>query len=212
MTAKGTYSLTGRGWIVNEDGSYTADLATADGEDMVLFTVLANSVSSDFVSYGTFTPSYGTEYEVWAQRSPFERDESGAYVDPLVAESAARFVGDWHFVAYPIGPSGKLMLLAFADPDQADETGFTITVSEDGTAVLAGKIGEQTVIGASSTVFVFEDDVTVGFVRADFAIPVTVDDVKKTLDVRLRLWFDRDNGRLEFLGGEIGKVVLEEFE
>ncbi len=212
VTAKGTYSLTGRGWIVNEDGSYTADLATADGEDMVLFTVLANSVSSDFVSYGTFTPSYGTEYEVWAQRSPFERDESGAYVDPLVAESAARFVGDWHFVAYPIGPSGKLMLLAFADPDQADETGFKITVSEDGTAVLAGKIGEQTVIGASSTVFVFEDDVTVGFVRADFAIPVTVDDVKKTLDVRLRLWFDRDNGRLEFLGGEIGKGVLEEFE
>ena len=212
VTAKGPYSLTGRGWIVNEGGSYTADLATEDGKDRVLFTVRADSVSSDFVSYGTFTPSYGAEYEVWAQRSPFELDESGAYVDPLVAENAGRFVGDWYFVAYPIGPSGKLMSLAFADPDQWD---FRISVSDDGTAMLAGNVGTHVVSGAS-TVFVFADDVSAGFVRADFAIPVPVGSgdaaEKKTLDIRLRLWFDRDNGRLESLDGEIGKAVLEEFE
>ena len=91
VTAKGTYPFTGHGWIVNDDGSYTADLATADGKDKVLFTVSADSISADFVSYGTFTASYGARYEVWAQRSPFERDESGAYVslepvwNPVVA-------------------------------------------------------------------------------------------------------------------------------
>ncbi len=214
VTAKGTYPFTGHGWIVNDDGSYTADLATADGKDKVLFTVSADSISADFVSYGTFTASYGAGYEVWAQRSPFERDESGAYVDPLVADAAARIVGDWHFVAYPLSPSGTLLSLAFAD--SAQEADFSVAVSEDGTATLAGKIGTHVVSGATSTVIVFADDVADGFVRADFAIPVSAgsggDDAKKTLDVRLRLWFDRDNGRLEFLGGEIGKVLLEEFE
>ena len=218
VTAKGTYPLTGYGWIVNEDGSYTADLATSNGADKVLFTIYPDSVSSDFVSYGSFTPSYGKEYEVWAQRSPFERDESGAYMDPLVAENASSFVGNWYFVAYPIpiNPSGKLMSLAFADPEQGDEEDFRVLVSADGKAVLAGKIGSHVVSGASSTVFVFADDVANEFVRADFAIPVSVvsgDAVeKKTLDIRLRLWFDRDNGRLELVGGDIGKAVLEEFD
>ena len=205
VTAKGTYALTGRGWIVNEDGSYTAELATSDGEDTLLFTVPGDSTSTDFVSYGVFTPSYGTAYEVWAQRSLFGKDASGAYADPLVSANADKFVGEWQFAAQPL--TSNLWTVAFADADPA----FRVLVSDDGTAVLNGTVGDFTVTSAS-TVFVFEDDVTAGFVRADFAVPVTVDDVKKTLDVRLRLWFDRDNGRLESLDGEIGKIVLEEFE
>ena len=215
VTAKGTYALTGRGWIVNDDGSYTADLATADGNDQVLFTVHAGSVSTEFASYGVFAASYGTDYEVWAQRSPFERDESGAYVDPLVSGAAGKFVGDWHFMAFAMRPSGGLWALAFAEEGQASPD-FSVSVSEDGTAVLAGKIGSHVVSGSSSTVFVFADNVSEGFVRADFAIPVSVGSgdsaAKKTLDVRLKLWFDRDNGRLESIDGEIGKIVLEEFE
>ena len=215
VTAKGTYVLTGRGWSVNDDGSYTAYLATDDGLDTLQFTLDADSVSQDFVSYGVFTPAYGTDYEAWAQRSPFERDESGAYLNQPVADSAGNFVGDWQFMTYVITPS-NLWTVAFAEEGQSERPDFSVSVSENGTAVLAGKIGNYTVTGASSTVFVFEDNVSDGFVRADFAIPVLDESeepaVKKTLDVRLRLWFDRDNSRLESLGGEIGKIVLEEFE
>ncbi|MBO7689131.1 MAG: InlB B-repeat-containing protein [Kiritimatiellae bacterium] len=210
VTAKGTYAFTGQGWTVNDDGSYTAELSTADGEDKLLFTVPGDTAPTDFLSFGVFTPSYGTAYEVWAQRSPFERDASGAYVDPLVAGAAEKFVGDWSFVADPSRPAGKLWELFF--PEQSEEPDLRVRVSEDGSAVLTGRIGDHEVSAASSSVLVFEDDVSKGFVRADFAIPVTVDDELKTLDVRLRLWFDRDNGRVETLGGEIGKVVLEEFE
>jgi len=210
VTAKGTYSLTGRGWIVNDDGTYTADLATPDRSGILLFTVSGDSASTDFISYGVFSASYGKEYEVWAQRSPFERDETGAYVDPLVADNIDKIVGTWHFAVYP-GPSDE-WTIGFAEEGSAD---LTLSIKDDGTATLAGKVGSYGV-SASSAVFVFADNVTEGFVRTDFAVPVSAQSdngtAKKTLDFWLKLWFDRASSHYSAPGEGIGVASLEDFE
>ena len=210
VTAKGTYVFTGQGWIVNDDGSYTADLATADGKDTLLFTVSGDSVSADFISYGSFSASYGTEYEVWAQRSPFERDESGAYDNSLVADNAEKIIGTWHFAVYP-GPAGE-WTIGFAEEEDAD---LTLSVNDDGTATLAGKVGSYDV-SVSSATYVFADNVAEGFVRTDFAVPVSVQSdngaAKKTLDIWLKLWFDRASSHYSVPGEGIGSASLVDFQ
>ena len=84
-------------------------------------------------------------------------------------------------------------------------------MKDDGIAQLAGKVGSYSV-SASSAVFVFDGDVALGFVRADFPVPVTVNKVKKTLDIWLNLWFDRDRGHFNARGEGIGAASLETFE
>ena len=213
VTAKGTYSLTGLGWFANSDGTYTANLATADGADVLAFTVGGRMLSAAYLSCGAFKAPYGSEYEVWAQRSPFVRDGSGRYADPLVAGNADKVIGDWHFKAAYDGSYGyDVWKLHFAAADDAD---LTLKVSEDGTAVLAGRVGAHAV-SASSAVFLFENDVAKGFVSTGFAIPVSTGSASeaKTLQIWLRLWFDKDNGDPRISGGErpVGNAYLEVFE
>ena len=114
-------------------------------------------------------------------------------------------VGKWYFKAYGSGSSW------FLDYATASTANLTLTVKDDGIAQLAGKVGSYSV-SASSAVFVFDGDVALGFVRADFPVPVTVNKVKKTLDIWLNLWFDRDHSHYNARGEGIGAASLETFE
>lgn len=208
VTAKATYSLTGLGWTDNGNGTYTADLATADGGSVLTFTV-GESASDDLHS-GVFSTSDGSEYKVRAQRSQFARDASGEYANQLVAANADSIVGVWRFAAYA-GPNDE-WTIGFAGQDAA---ALTLQVSDDGTATLAGEVGSHAV-SASSVVFVFKDDIEAGFARTDFTIPVSAEsgDVagKKTLDIWFKLWFDRDSGHYNPNGGGIGFASIDDFQ
>ena len=207
VTAKGTYSFTGLGWTKNDDGTYTAQLASADGKDVVAVTVGGEqpTSSSVFSKIGAFLPSYGTEYEVWAQRSRFDRDSEGSYLDPTVANVADSVIGTWYFKANADNGTWR-----FDYATQKAAT-LTLTVAADGTAKLAGKVGSYAV-SFSSTVLVFDEDVDVGFVRADFPVPVTVSKVKKTMDIWLRLWFDRAHSHYNEPSEDIGGAKIKDFQ
>ncbi len=210
VTAKGTYALTGLGWTKNEDGTYTAQLATSSGKDVVFVTVGDEQMRAEksFRKVGSFQPSYGTEYEVWAQRAPFAVDVSGAYLDPDVAKAMPHVTGKWYFKAYSVA---SVWILRYATAKTAD---VTLTVAADGTAKLAGKIGSYPV-SAASAVFVFGEDVEDGFVRADFPVPISVKSgkttVKKTLDIWLNLWFDKSNDHFDARREIIGFASIENF-
>jgi len=207
VTAKGTYALTGIGWTKNGDGTYTARLATSSGKDVVEFTASDEALTLDesFRETGVFTPSYGTSYDIWAQRAPFDRDASGAYVDETVAAAMPKIVGTWYFKVYSVGSEWQF---AYATAKTAN---LTLVVSADGTTKLAGKVGSYKV-SASSAVFVFTDDVAEGFARADFAVPVTVSKTKKTLDIWTNLWFDKSNNHFNVRNEGIGAAALETFK
>ena len=209
VTAKGTYALTGIGWLNTGNGVYTADLATADGQHVLEIRASEESMglAASFHEIGSFTPSYGTTYSVWAQRAPFAQNADGSYCDPNIEEvmKHRNVVGKWYFKAYGSGSSW------FLDYATASTANLTLTVKDDGIAQLAGKVGSYSV-SASSAVFVFDGDVALGFVRADFPVPVTVNKVKKTLDIWLNLWFDRDRGHFNARGEGIGAASLETFE
>ena len=211
VTAKAAYAFTGVGWYINSNGTYTAEVKSSSGNDTVLFTVDPAVGVTEFYSHGVFTPSYGTEYEVWAQKSPYERDANGTYVDPLIAENVGKFVGTWYLKAYPGGAND--WTLGYVGTKSA--AGLILTVDDDGTAKLAGKIGSYA-ISASSAVFVFEEDVRRGFVRADFPVPVSVKSgtktVKKTLDIWVNLWFDKSDSHRTDRSGGIGAAELESFQ
>ena len=154
---------------------------------------------------GSFTPSYGTAYEVWAQRAPFARNPDGSYVDPLMESAMNHIVGKWYFKAYAVGSQWELL---YATSKTAT---LTLTVAADGTTKLAGKIGSYAV-STSSAVFVFSGDVETGYVRADFPVPVVVSKMKKTLDIWTNLWFDRSNSHFNSRGEGIGGASLETFK
>lgn len=206
VTAKGSYALTATGWRITGNGTYTATLATATGKDVLTVMVNENSPADKSISeIGSFTPSYGTTYEVWAQRAPFARNSDGTYVDPLMESAMDRIVGKWYFKAYAVGSQWELI---YATSKTAT---LTMTVAADGMTKLAGKIGSYAV-SASSSVFVFAGDVETGYVRADFPIPVTVSKTKKTLDVWTNLWFDHSNSHFNSRGEGIGGASLETFK
>lgn len=209
VTAKGTYAFTGLGWLNTGNGVYTADMATADGKHVLEIRASEESMglAASFHEIGSFTPSYGTTYSVWAQRAPFAQNADGSYCDPNIEEvmKHRNVVGKWYFKAYGSGSSW------FLDYATASTANLTLTVKDDGIAQLAGKVGSYSV-SASSAVFVFDGDVALGFVRADFPVPVTVNKVKKTLDIWLNLWFDRDHGHFNARGEGIGAASLETFE
>ena len=60
--------------------------------------------------------------------------------------------------------------------------------------------------------YVFAADVDAGFVRADFAVPVTVSKTKKTLDIWINLWFDKSNVHFNARNEGVGAAVLEAFK
>ena len=208
VTAKGSYSFTGLGWTKNGDGTYTANLASSTGKDIVTFTVsdALQALDESFCQLGVFTPSYGTTYDIWAQHAPFARDASGQYLDETVETAMSKVVGTWYFKVYAVG-SGAWQF----DFATAKTANLTLTVSADGTTKMAGKIGSLKV-SASSAVFVFSYDVAEGFVRADFAIPVTVSKTKKTLDVWTNLWFDKSSIHFNARNEGVGGAALETFK
>jgi uncharacterized repeat protein (TIGR02543 family) len=207
VTAKGTYAFTGLGWTRNGDGTYTATLKTSGDKDTLTVMVGGQSgaAESEFCVIGVFLPSYGTAYDVWAQRSPFERDAKGAYLDAAVGEQMAKVVGKWYFKVYAVGSQ---WVLAYTTAKAAN---LTLSVAADGTATLAGKVGSLKV-SASSAVFIFGEDVETGFVRSEFAVPVTVSKVKKTLDIWLKLWFDRDPEHSFESDEGVGAAEVEAFK
>lgn len=205
VTAKGTYSFTGTGWLDNGDGTYLARLASSDGAHTLEVLAGEEVPPYDCIrEVGAFTPSYGTVYEVWAQRAPFARDEAGNYRNPIVADAMASVAGTWYFKAYAVGSE---WLFGYGTSKSYD---LKLTVAADGTAKLAGKVGSYSV-SASSAVFVFPGDVELGFVRADFPVAVTVSKKKKTLDIWTSLWFDRSNDHLTARGEGIGGASVEDF-
>ena len=215
VTAKATHSFTNTGWFANGNGTYTANLITADGANELTFTVDGKADPLAYLSRGMLETSDGASYEVWAQRSPFERDDSGAYINPLAAANIGKIVGKWHFKAvYDDSYGYDVWKFHFASPEKAD---VSLEVSEDGSAVLAGMIGSHTV-SASSAVFLFENDVANGFVRTGFAVPVSTQTGSaaetESLQIWLRLWFDKSNGDPRISGGErsVGNAYLEVFE
>ena len=205
VTAKGTYSLTGIGWHDNGDGTYTALLASADGRNSVRVTAGEGSPPYESIrEIGVFTPSYGTEYGVWAQRAPFARNADGSYADPVVGAAMGKVVGTWRFRPYAVGSQWVLLYAT------AKTATLTLTVAADGTAKLAGKVGSYAV-SASSAVFVFAGDLEDGCVRADFPVPVTVSKKRKTLDIWTNLWFDRSNDHFNTRGEGVGGAAVEDF-
>ena len=206
VTAKGTYALTATGWRVIGNGTYSATLTTTTGKDVLTVVVDESSPPDKSIAeIGSFTPSYGTAYEVWAQRAPFARNPDGSYVDPLMESAMNHIVGKWYFKAYAVGSQWELL---YATSKTAT---LTLTVAADGTTKLAGKIGSSAV-SASSAVFVFSGDVETGYVRADFPVPVVVSKTKKTLDIWTNLWFDRSNSHFNSRGEGIGGASLETFK
>lgn len=206
VTAKGTYSFASVGWLLNGDGTYTADMTSTTGKDHLLVTIDENlPPDKSIANIGVFTPSYGTSYEVWAQRAPFARDAEGRYVDPVMEATMPTLVGKWYFKAYAVGSE---WMLEYATSKTA---GVTVTVDGDGLTKMAGKIGSYK-ISASSSLFVFAGDVDNGFVRADFPVPVTVGKTKKTLDIWTNLWFDKSNSHFNARGEGIGGASVENFQ
>jgi hypothetical protein len=207
VTAKGSYAFTGQGWYKEGSDLYVADLATKDGKHALQIRASdeATGLKASFHEVGTFTPSYGTAYSVWAQRAPFARNADGSYCDPVIDAVMGRVVGKWYFKAYGAGSTWLL------DYTTAKNAGLVLSVAADGTAKLAGKVGSYSV-SASSAVFVFDGDVDAGFVRADFPVTVTVKNVKKTLDIWLNLWFDRDHSHYNARGEGIGAATVETFK
>lgn len=205
VTARGTYSFTGVGWLDNGDGTYTATLSSTAGDRLAVMAGTNIPPEESICKVGVFTPSYGTEYDVWAQRAPFARAPDGTYLNPLAEEVMRSVVGKWYFKAYAVGSQWVFLY------STAASASLTMTVSEDGTAKLAGKVGTYSV-SASSAVFFFADDIAGGFVRADFPVPVTVGKAKKTLDIWTNLWFDRDNGHFNGRGEAIGGASVEDFK
>ena len=204
VTAKGTYSFTGLGWTKNDDGTYTATLATSGGKDELVFTV-KDRAAAEFGPLVSSVPSYGVSYEIYAQRSRFAQDASGEYVDDMVRQTMPRILGKWYFKAFAVDTKWQFK---FATSKTAD---LTLSVAADGTASLAGKVGSYKV-SASSAVFLFEDCVEKGYACAEFPVPITVNKAKKTLDIWLTLWFDRDNKHFNLRYEHIGGAAVEAFE
>ena len=206
VTAKGTYSMAGSGWRDNGDETYTAELATTDGKHRVSVTASADTPPYESIrEIGTFVPSYGTVYQIWAQRAPFARNPDGTYVNPDIDAAMKKVVGKWYFKPYAVGSQWVLLYTT------SKSATVTLTVSADGTTKLAGKIGSYT-ISASSAVFVFAGDIEVGCVRADFPVPVTVSKKKKTLDIWTNLWFDKSNDHFNTRGEGVGGATIQEFQ
>ena len=206
VTAKGTYAFTGLGWAKGTNGVYTASLLTSDGKHRLEIDASEESMGleASFHEIGSFTPSYGTTYSVWAQRAPFVMNDDGSYRDPVIGRVMGTVVGKWYFKAYAAAGAWQL------DYATSKTANLTLSVAADGIAKLAGKVGSYSV-SASSSVFVFDGDVEAGFVRADFPVPVTVNKVKKTLDIWLNLWFDRSHSHFNARGEGIGAATLEVF-
>lgn len=189
ITAKGTYSLSGRGWTINGNGLYSADLLSTDGKHELTLSLDTTDTTSELELEGTFTPSYGTAYTAVAQRAVAAPEKS---------------VGTWYLTATKISDR---WIMSYGTSKSKN---LTLKVTADGTATLAGTVGSYT-ISATSAVLVFSDETRLGFVRADFPVPVTVSGVKKTLDIWLNLWFDRSNDHLTERGDGIGAAAVKAF-
>ena len=189
ITAKGTYSLSGRGWTIRGNGRYTAALLSSDGKHALDLALDTTDTTSELELTGDFTPSYGTVYTAVAQRMVAPPEEA---------------VGTWYFSGTKIS---SRWIMSYGTSKSKD---LTLKVAADGTATLAGTLGSYT-ISASSAVLVFAAETEDGFVRADFPVPVKVSGVKKTLDIWLNLWFDRSNDHLTERGDGIGAAAVKAF-
>lgn len=189
VTAKGTYSFSGRGWTINGNGLYSADLLSTDGKHELTVSLDINDTTSELEIEGSFIPSYGTVYTAIAQRAVAAPEKS---------------VGTWYLTATKIGDRWVMSY------GTSKTKNLTLKVTADGTATLAGTVGSYT-ISATSAVLVFSDEAKAGFVRADFPVPVTVSGTKKTLDIWMNLWFDRSNAHLTDRGDGIGAAVIKAF-
>ena len=205
VTAKGATALTGNGWASLGNGTYLAELKSSSGKDAFAVEISTAESQVEFREIGVFAPSYGTRYSVWAQRSPFERDAAGNYVDAAAGAVMGKIAGLWYFRAYKVGSE---WMLGYGTKSTYD---VAVKVAADGTTKVAGKIGSLS-FSAASSVFMFAGDVESGFVRADFPVPVVVSGKKVTLDIWANLWFDRSNAHFNARGEGIGGMSLEAFK
>ena len=184
VTAAGTISLSGSCWDLVTDEFCETTLATKKGERMVLRLDRTAAWDANQISGTLMTAAEPSRtYSVSAQRNAF-----GA---------------TWYFAA--TGDEASGWSLAFA-PD-AKAAALRVSLKANGATAVSGKLGAYK-ISASGVANV--GMMKRGAIAADFAPVVKVNKVKRTLDIRLNLWFDLSNGHVGTPGEGVGEAKFQE--
>lgn len=177
-TADGAVSFSGTGWEEADGGLCRAALSTKKGE-LLNIVVDAAAAWNAVQLTGEFTPAGGSRgYEVVAQRNAFANKM-------------------WHFAA-TVADGGGWTLSFAQDAKSAD---ISVTLKADGSTSVAGKLGA---ISVSAAGFADVSALSSGVIYAGFAPVVSVKEgtktVKRTLSLKLNLWFDRSNDHQNGVG------------
>lgn len=175
VTAAGTVAFSGTSWDSVEKGVYRAMLTTKKGEKLALALDSTAAWDSNQLS-GEFTKSAGDTYSVSAQRNAFGKT--------------------WYFSATGDAKTGW----TFSYAKDAKAAVFTVTLKADGSTSISGKLpngkdakGKNVTVKVSASGSANVGGLRDGAVLADFAPALTVGGKKKTLAIRINLWFDRKN-------------------
>lgn len=161
VTASGTYSFAGNGWIEDDD-SYTVSMSTKKGERLSIRVLPRNGFSEDGLS-GNF------ELMVAGGSSD---QESRCFYD---VQAGRRFLGNkWPFKVYGSEYEGWSLL-----PATAADADVIISTKTDGTATLAGIVGGNKV--STSTVILIPS------LKLTFAPVVKIKSGKSTINKVLKL-------------------------
>ena len=194
VTAAGTYSFSAASWDSVAEGAYSATLQTKKGDVLTLsFDSTAawdeNQLTGSFTSAAVAATKRtaavpARTYSVLAQRNAFGKI--------------------WYFSAEGDETTG--WTLAYAA--MAKTAALTVTLKADGTISIAGalpgtanKTGKPTSFKVSASGYANVGAMRDGAILADFAPVLTVNKVKKVLAIHANLWFDRQNGHDEGVGG-----------
>ena len=193
VTAAGTYSFSATGWDSVAEGVYSAMLQTKKGDALALSLDSTsawdeNQLTGSFTSAAVAATKRAAEvpartYSVSAQRNAFGKI--------------------WYFSAKGDETTG--WTLAYAAT--AKTAALTVTLKADGTISIAGvlsgttdKNGKPTSFKVSASGYANVGAMRNGAILANFAPVLTVNKVKKVLDIQTLLWFDRQNGHEEGIG------------
>ena len=174
ITAAGTYSFSGTGWDACKDGVYSVKLATK--KETLILALDTTAAWNGYQVSGTLIAG-GKTIEAAAQR---------------------KVLGvPYYFTATGDVENGW----TFAYAADAKSAALTVTTKADGTATLAGKLGDFKV---SVSGFINVAMLTSGAMLCDFTPVVSVKSgkttIKQTLYIRTNLWLDRKSDHVEGVG------------
>ena len=194
VTAAGTYSFSATGWDSVAEGVYSAMLQTKKGDALALSLDSTsawdeNQLTGSFTNAAVAATKRAAEvlartYSVSAQRNAFGKI--------------------WYFSAKGDETTG--WTLAYAAT--AKTAALTVTLKADGAISIAGALpgtanrtGKPTSFKVSASGYANVGAMRKGAILADFAPVLTVNKDKKVLAIHTNLWFDRQNGHTEGVGG-----------